>query len=567
VTITSSSVLQRDPGATVVVAPYGPRGPVISGTSSSSVAVGLGTVTFAMTEYGLGFAPGIRLRASAIGATNQWVEGVVSTYINNVVTIPVDLFSGSGIYASWQVSVAGQPGVQGPIGPVGATGPVPEAPQDSNKYARLNAAWYNITADFALKAPLASPAFTGTPTAPTPATATNNTTLANTAYVQNVVASYQPLDADLTAIAALTGINTIYYRSAANTWAAVTIGSGISFTGGVISAAAGGGNVSNSGVPVAGQLAVWINTQQIQGVDGTTLYAPVASPTFTGDPKSVTPPPGDNDTSIATTAFVAAAIAPVSLSAGRLSWVSATALSFLPYNGDRIKINGTVYGIPAAGIVGLANTGVFVNGVAAQNLLPNSQYFVYAFNNGGVITADFSTTGHATSAAAGNVGTEIKSGDNTRTLIGMIRANNSSQFQDDQATRFVLSWFNRRNKKLVGADTGGVQSNSTTAIELGGGNSRVWLLTWGDDDINLGSVGTVLSDTVTASVGTYVFGDNVNLTPRSSSTTNAVANGSMPTAHSFWATLSEGYHYLAPFANITAGTGTFYIILIGMIRG
>jgi hypothetical protein len=37
-------------------------------------------------------------------------------------------------------------------------------------------------------------------------------------------------------------------------------------------------------------------------------YAPIASPTFTGDPKAPTPSPGDNDTSIATTAFVTAAI-------------------------------------------------------------------------------------------------------------------------------------------------------------------------------------------------------------------------------------------------------------------
>ena len=35
-----------------------------------------------------------------------------------------------------------------------------------------------------------------------------------------------------------------------------------------------------------------------------TTYAPIASPTFTGDPKAPTPTAGDNDTSIATTAFV-----------------------------------------------------------------------------------------------------------------------------------------------------------------------------------------------------------------------------------------------------------------------
>ncbi len=43
----------------------------------------------------------------------------------------------------------------------------------------------------------------------------------------------------------------------------------------------------------------------------TASFAPLASPTFTGDPKAPTPSPGDNDTSIATTAFVAASFAPL----------------------------------------------------------------------------------------------------------------------------------------------------------------------------------------------------------------------------------------------------------------
>jgi hypothetical protein len=39
-----------------------------------------------------------------------------------------------------------------------------------------------------------------------------------------------------------------------------------------------------------------------------TVLAPIASPTFTGDPKAPTPTAGDADTSIATTAFVQSAI-------------------------------------------------------------------------------------------------------------------------------------------------------------------------------------------------------------------------------------------------------------------
>jgi hypothetical protein len=54
----------------------------------------------------------------------------------------------------------------------------------------------------------------------------------------------QPLDADLTALAALSGTNTIYYRSAADTWSAVTIGTNLSFSGGTLSASGGGGGVS-----------------------------------------------------------------------------------------------------------------------------------------------------------------------------------------------------------------------------------------------------------------------------------------------------------------------------------
>lgn len=49
----------------------------------------------------------------------------------------------------------------------------------------------------------------------------------------------QAYDPDLTALAALSGTNTIYYRSATNTWTAVTVGSGLTFIGGTLDAAGG----------------------------------------------------------------------------------------------------------------------------------------------------------------------------------------------------------------------------------------------------------------------------------------------------------------------------------------
>lgn len=63
----------------------------------------------------------------------------------------------------------------------------------------------------------------------------------------------QPLDADLTALAALTGTNSIYYRSAADTWTSVTIGTGLTFAGGTLAASGGAGISSLNGLTDATQ--------------------------------------------------------------------------------------------------------------------------------------------------------------------------------------------------------------------------------------------------------------------------------------------------------------------------
>lgn len=59
---------------------------------------------------------------------------------------------------------------------------------------------------------------------------------------------------DLAALEALSGTDTIYYRSGVSTWTAVTIGSGLSFSGGSLSATGGGGTVTsvNLTAPAAG---------------------------------------------------------------------------------------------------------------------------------------------------------------------------------------------------------------------------------------------------------------------------------------------------------------------------
>lgn len=122
-----------------------------------------------------------------------------------------------------------------------------------------------LKAQLLLRALIDSPAFTGNPTAPTPAPGDNDASIATTAFVQAAITALIN-----SSPAALDTLNEL---------------------------AAALGNDADFATTITNALA---------------LKAPLNSPVLTGDPKAPTPALGDNDTSIATTEFVQAAIAALS---------------------------------------------------------------------------------------------------------------------------------------------------------------------------------------------------------------------------------------------------------------
>jgi phage gp45-like len=224
----------------------------------------------------------------------------------------------------------GDPGPPGPPGPTAVSADKPnmatlgsdslifarDAPSDGNQYVRQNAAWAIATLGSGgitdapndayaymrhaagwssggtlnaplilagdptaalgaatkqmvdLKAPIASPAFSGAPTAPTPATADNSTRIATTAFVeaQGFVTGgpYAPIASP-------------------------------NFTG-IPTAPTAPTHTANS------QIATTAYTDAV-----TDLLAPLASPHFTGVPTAPTAPPATANTQIATTAYADAA--------------------------------------------------------------------------------------------------------------------------------------------------------------------------------------------------------------------------------------------------------------------
>lgn len=69
--------------------------------------------------------------------------------------------------------------------------------------------------------------------------------ISDTTGLQTVLDGKQPLDGDLTSLASASGTNTIYYRSAPDTWSPVTIGANLTFSGGSLAASGGGGGTVN----------------------------------------------------------------------------------------------------------------------------------------------------------------------------------------------------------------------------------------------------------------------------------------------------------------------------------
>jgi hypothetical protein len=171
---------------------------------------------------------------------------------------------------------------------------------------------------------------------------------------------------------------------------------------------------------------------------------------------------------------------------GRLGIASSPSntISFFPYKGDLIKIAGSIYNIPAAGVSATANN-LYLNGVPGSSLAAQVVYNVYVFNNAGTLTLDFSTTTHAVSSVAGNEGTEIKSGDNTRSFVGLVytssNAPSSNSFYDQYDFRYIASWFNRRGVSFSwygSLNIGGLATKATFVNLLFKGDSVTATGTW-----------------------------------------------------------------------------------------
>jgi Chaperone of endosialidase/Collagen triple helix repeat (20 copies) len=268
-------------GPTGRTGPTGAVGtPGTVGATGPTGAAGTGGGITGPTGVGGPTGPtGLAGTAGSIGATGPTgSQGLLGATGSQGVTGPTGLAGTAG-----SIGATGPTGSQGPLGATGSqgvTGPTGSAG--------------NLSA----YAPLASPVFTGNPTAPTPSPGDNDTSLATTAFVQATISA----------------------------------------------------------------------------------YAPLASPIFTGDPKAPTPATADNDTSIATTAYVKSNLA-----------------SYLPVTGGALSGNLTAPGLALNVSSGYADLSFYTSGVYRWILRTSypasetggdvgSDFLLYRLNDAGTVS-------------------------------------------------------------------------------------------------------------------------------------------------------------------------------------
>jgi hypothetical protein len=143
----------------------------------------------------------------------------------------------------------------------------------------------------------------------------------------------------------------------------------------------------------------WDGSKWVSGVQGSGAYAPLISPVFTGDPRGPTPATADNDTSLATTAYVKAQGYAVASSYLPLTGGSLTGALAINTNAAALPAVPAVYNVQARlASPDAANTTFVSDAFGAANIMLFRQAggtaAAPAATASGNILATFQTIGH-----------------------------------------------------------------------------------------------------------------------------------------------------------------------------
>lgn len=223
----------------------------------------------------------------------------------------------------------------------------------------------------------------------------------------------------------------------------------------------------------------------------------------------------------------------------RFEFISATTCRLIRWNGTFLNINGVTRVIPVGG-VDILNTAVPSDVV----------HYIYAFWTGTAIALEASTLGYA----AGPEGLMCKSGDGTRTLVGMVSKVSGNFFNNNNSGHLVLSWFNKKPLPAEINLAAAVQFSSVSFAEVV--QSRIAFMTWANELVD----GSAMFATYQGGGSQYLAmslnvdggGVGQGLTMYVPTQTGAIGFGTGTLRSPFYA--GEGRHYLGVSSAVDAGS-------------
>lgn len=221
-------------------------------------------------------------------------------------------------------------------------------------------------------------------------------------------------------------------------------------------------------------------------------------------------------------------------------YLSTTDARLYPYGGNGLIIQGRQYRIPQTGL-----------SISRAGLSSGVTYYIYAKDDGAGNPVLESQLAGSAPHSTGVDGVEIKTGDPSRSLVGMFWLGAGNFFLYTNSFKYLSSWFNRRPVAVI--NSGFSQSTgSTTPVAVTG---DIGILSWAGDLLT-GDYRGAASNTSVSAVASYL-----NLNGSSSFSASAICRNSgdpyaIPNRIDL-ALVSDGPATCSVYGSTTTGTATF----------
>ncbi|MEI7456547.1 MAG: hypothetical protein WCK93_07445 [Nitrosomonadales bacterium] len=241
-------------------------------------------------------------------------------------------------------------------------------------------------------------------------------------------------------------------------------------------------------------------------------------------------------------------VAAHNLAVGDSVWL---ALASAPAGTPQLAFNSTVASVLSATVFTfVSGTTTVTSGAAGGS--GGALIYHYAYMNAGVIAIESVATSHSTDATTG---VEIKTGDATRTLVGM---SIGGAFTDTPQSQYVRGWFNRAPIKGYSPLAAARTTASTTVVETNAAD-RCQFLLWSGESVHISGSSNCANTTVGATIGFTAGWDGSGGVGIGTSISPVVTANYYSIISVYPVPISglEGFHMVSPFINTSVGTASY----------